>query len=72
VNYVIAEPQILPSASADLARIGSAIDAATTTAAASTTSVTVAADDEISVVVATLFNEYGRQYQAISNMCKTR
>jgi hypothetical protein len=67
MSHVIAEPQTLTAASSDLARIGSAINAATTTAAASTTSVTVAAEDEISAVIAKLFSEYGRQYQAISN-----
>lgn len=65
--YVITQPPILAAASTDLATIGSAINEATASAAASITKVAAAAGDEVSTVIANLFDLYGQEYQAIIN-----
>jgi hypothetical protein len=66
MSFVIASPDVLASASSDLAGIGSAIKEATSAAAPSTTSVVAAAEDEVSAAVAKLFGSYGQEFQAIA------
>ena len=65
-SFLIAAPEALASASADLSGIGEAIRAATSAAAPSTTSVVAAAEDEISAAVSKLFGGYGQEFQALS------
>jgi PE-PPE domain/PE family len=67
MSYVVTEPQMLATAGANLAEIGSALGEAAAAAAGSTTSIAVAADDEVSAVIAKLFSTYGQQFQGISN-----
>ena len=62
---VLAQPQAMRVAAADVARIGSAINEANAAAARSTTGLLRAAADEVSESAATLFNSYAREYQAI-------
>lgn len=53
--YLVAEPQLLWGAAADMAELGSAIRAANVAAAAA---------DEVSTAIANLFSAHGRHYQA--------
>ena len=66
MSYVIAAPELVAAAAADVAGIGSSLRAAHAAVAASTTSVLGAAEDEVSAAIASLFSDYGRQYQALS------
>ena len=65
-SFLIAAPEALASASADLSGIGEAIRSATSAAAPSTTSVVAAAQDEISAAISKLFGGYGQEFQALS------
>ena len=65
-SFLIAAPEALASASADLSGIGEAIREATSAAAPSTTSVVAAAQDEISAAISKLFGSYGQEFQALS------
>ncbi len=66
MSYVVAIPDMLASAAADVAGIGSSVGAANTAAVGATTGVMAAADDEVSVAIAALFSGHGQAYQAIS------
>jgi PE-PGRS C-terminal aspartyl peptidase-like domain/PE family/PGRS repeats len=66
VSLLVAVPELLESAAADLKSIGSALDAAHAAAAASTTGLAAAGVDEVSAAVAALFGGYGREFQALS------
>jgi hypothetical protein len=63
--YVLTQPQVMATAAADVAAIGSTINEATAAAAGSTTGVVAAAADEISASIATLFNAYAQGWQAV-------
>ena len=65
MSYVLTAPDALATAAADLARVGSAVNAARSTAASSTTSLSAAAADEVSTRIAALFDAYGLDYQAL-------
>ena len=65
-SYLIAAPEALATASADLSGIGEAIRAATAAAAPSTTSVVAAAQDEVSAAISKLFGGYGQEFQSLS------
>jgi hypothetical protein len=65
MSYVIAAPEIIASASSDLASIGSTLNAANTAAAAPTTGLLAAAEDEVSAAIAQLFGTYAKDYQAV-------
>ncbi|OQZ88072.1 PE family protein, partial [Mycobacterium alsense] len=66
MSVVVAAPEFLASAAADLQSVGSALSAAHVAAAGSTTEVLAAAADEVSAAVATAFSGYGQAYQALS------
>ena len=66
MSYVIAAPEMLAAAAADVAGIGSSLSAAHAVAAAPTTAVIAAAEDEVSAAIAQLFSGHGRAYQALS------
>lgn len=63
--YLLTQPQVLASAAADVAAIGTTLDRATAAAAGATTSAMAAAADEVSAAVAALFNKFGREGQAV-------
>ncbi len=65
-SYLIAAPEALASASADLSGIGEAIRDATSAAAPSTTGIVPPALDEVSAAISRLFGGYGQQFQALS------
>ncbi|MDT5218764.1 MAG: hypothetical protein QOF15_869 [Mycobacterium sp.] len=62
---MIAQPQALASAAADLTGIGSAIDEAIAAAAGRTTGVVAAAFDEVSAAIANLFSTHALEGQAV-------
>ena len=66
MSYVIVEPELLAATAADVASIGSTLDAANAAAAAPTTGLAALGVDEISAAISGLLSLQGRQYQAIS------
>lgn len=64
MSYVLATPALLSSAAEDLARIGSAVNAANAAAADSTTSLLAAGADEVSTRIAGLFGAHASEFQA--------
>ena len=65
MTNMLAQPQAMAAAAADVAGIGSAINGANAAAAGPTTGVLEAAADEVSASAAALFNSYAREYQAL-------
>ncbi|MBI2700453.1 hypothetical protein A9W98_22750 [Mycobacterium gordonae] len=65
MSQLVVAPEVLATATANVAGIGSGLEAARAAAAAPTTALASAAADEISVAVAELFAGFGQQYQAI-------
>jgi hypothetical protein len=68
MSYVIAAPEMMTSAAADLATIGSNVNAAHMVAAARTTAVIPAAADEVSASIAHLFSAHAGSYQALAGL----
>jgi hypothetical protein len=66
VSYLIAAPEVVADAAAEVAGIGSAISATDAAAASSTTSLMAAAQDEVSTAIADLFGSYGQASQQLS------
>jgi hypothetical protein len=66
MSYVIADPEMMTSAAADLATIGSNVSAAHMAAAAPTVSLVPAAADEVSAGVAHLFSAHAANYHALA------
>jgi hypothetical protein len=66
MSYVIATPEMMTSAAADLATIGSNVSAAHMVAAARTLAVIPAAADEVSTSIAHLFSQHAAGYQALA------
>src|SRR6516164_4095870 len=64
--YVIAAPEALATASADLSSLGERIREATAAAAPSTTGIVAAAEDEVSAAISQLFGRFGQQFQALT------
>ena len=65
MTSLVAQPQSMAAAAADVAEIGSAIGQANAAAAAPTSGLVAAAADEISTAYAKLFSAYARDYQAV-------
>lgn len=66
MSFLVAAPEILASAAADLENLGSTLNAAHAAAASPTTGILTAAADEVSAAVSSLFAEHGQAYQALS------
>jgi hypothetical protein len=66
MSFVIATPDLVQSAAQDLAGIRSSLAEAAATAAAPTTGIATAAQDEVSVAIASLFGNFGQEFQAVS------
>ncbi|GAB7143497.1 PE-PGRS family protein [Mycobacterium riyadhense] len=66
MSFLFTQPQVLVAAAADLAGIGSTINAATVAAATPTTGMLAAGADEISATIAAIFGAHGQRYQAMS------
>jgi hypothetical protein len=65
MSSLLVQPQLVSTAAANVADIGSTINAATAAAAGSTTGVVAAASDEVSLSAAALFDTYAKDYQAL-------
>ena len=65
-SYLIAAPEALATASADLSGIEEAIRHATSAAAPSTTGIVPPAFDEVSAAITRLFGTYGQEFQSLS------
>jgi len=66
MSFVIATPELVESAAQDLAGIRSSLAEAAATAAGPTTGIATAAQDEVSVAIASLFGNFGQEFQAVS------
>ena len=66
MSFVVANPETLAAAAANLTGIGSSLDAAHAAAAQATTAVAAAAGDEVSTAIASIFSSYAQQYQTLS------
>src|SRR5262249_23005101 len=66
MSAVIAAPEMMTSAAADLETIGSDLSAAHAAAATPPTQVRPAAADEVSASIAHLFSGYGQEYQKLA------
>src|ERR1700758_4987782 len=64
-TFLIAAPEALAAASADLSGIGEAIKEATASLAPSTVGIAPAAADEVSAAIARLFAGYAQEYLAL-------
>lgn len=65
MRYVLAQPGVMVTAAADVAAIGSTINEATAAVAGRTTGVVAAAADEVSGAIASVFNTYAQDWQAL-------
>ncbi|SON59506.1 PE family protein PE3 [Mycobacterium simulans] len=65
MTHLIAEPQIMAAAAADVEGIGSAISAANQAAVGRISGLAAAAGDEVSAALANLFGAYGQEYAAV-------
>src|SRR5271168_3432843 len=65
MSSLLVQPQLVSTAAANVAGIGSMISAATAAAAGSTTGVVAAASDEVSLSAAAVFDTYAKDYQAL-------
>ncbi|MDT5147454.1 MAG: hypothetical protein QOC58_2099 [Mycobacterium sp.] len=66
MSYVIASPEYVAAAATDLANIASALGDANSAALGPTSSVPAAGADEVSAVIAALFDAHSQVYQALS------
>jgi hypothetical protein len=66
MTYMLMHPQLMMTAAADAAELGSALSQAHAAAAGRITDVAAAAADEVSEATATLFSGYARAYQAVT------
>ena len=70
MSYVIAAPETLAAATADLAGIGTALSDANRTAVAPTTGALAAGADEVSAAITALFNAHAKEFQALSSQAE--
>ena len=66
MSFVIAAPEMVTTAAQNLAGIRSMLAESSAAAAAPTTGVVAAAADEVSAGVASLFGDFGEEYQVLS------
>ena len=70
MSYVIAAPETLAAATADIAGIGTALSDANLTAVAPTTGALAAGADEVSAAITALFNAHAKEFQALSSQAE--
>jgi hypothetical protein len=66
MSFVVAMPDLIQGAARDLAGIRSSLAEATAAATGPTTGVAAAAEDEISIALASLFGNFGSEFQALT------
>jgi hypothetical protein len=71
MSFVLVAPDMLATAAADAARIGSAVSAGNLAAAIPTTGLAAAGADEISAAIAAVFGAHGQRYQAAAAQATT-
>ncbi|WP_264892740.1 PE family protein, partial [Mycobacterium kiyosense] len=64
-SFLVVDTDVLAAASADAAKIGSAVRSAAASVAPATISVLPAAADEVSAAVSTWFSEFGQEFQTV-------
>ena len=71
MSFLVAAPEWLGSAAADVESIGSALHAANAAAAVPTTGLAAAGADEVSAAVTALFADFAQEYQALIAQAST-
>src|SRR5947209_2811719 len=71
MSFVLVAPDVLATAAADVAQIGSAVSAGNLAAAIPTTELAAAAADEVSAAIAALFGAHAQEYQAAAARAAT-
>jgi len=71
MSFVLVVPDVLKTAAADLAEIGSAVSAGNLAAAIPTTELATAGADQVSAAIAALFGAHARQYQTAAAQAAT-
>ena len=66
MSYLVTAPEQVGSAAQNLAGIRSLLAGSAASAAAPTTAVAAAAQDEVSGLVATMFSNFGEEFQTLS------
>jgi hypothetical protein len=66
MSYVLAAPEMIATAAADVVAVGSTLSAEHRAAAASTVALIPAGADEVSVSIAHLFSRYAEDYQGLA------
>jgi PE family len=66
MSYVITEPELVQGAAQDLAGIRESLAEATSTVSGPTTAIAAAGQDEISIAIASMFGNFGQNFQALS------
>jgi hypothetical protein len=72
MSFVLVTPDLLETAAADVARIGSAVAAGNLAAAIPTTELAVAGADEVSAAITALSGAHAQEYQAAAARAATR
>jgi hypothetical protein len=70
MSFVSVAPELLKAAAQQLAGVGSSLADAAATATGPTTGIAAAAGDEVSVAIAAMFGNAGREFQAISGQAQ--
>jgi broad specificity phosphatase PhoE len=71
MSFVLVAPDMLETAAADIAQVGSAVTVGNLAAAIPTTELAAAGADEISAAIAALFGAHAREYQAAAAQAAT-
>src|SRR6516162_453060 len=71
MSFLLVAQDILQTAAADVAQVGSAVTAGNLAAALPTTEVAAAGADEVSAAIAALFGAHAQQYQAVAARAAT-
>ncbi len=66
MSFVVAAPESITTAAADLGGIGSALERAAAAAAGNTTGLPAAAADEVSIAVSRLFSAFGQDFTTLT------
>src|SRR5271169_3056118 len=70
MSFVIAAPDLVQGAAQDLEGIGSSLADVTASVAGPTTGVAAAAQDEVSLAIASMFGNFGHEFQALSSQAQ--
>lgn len=71
MSYVITEPELVQGAAQDLAGIRESLAEATSTVSGPTTAIAAAGQDEISIAIASMFGNFGQEFQVLNAQAQT-